>query len=45
MEPDHKPHQDVQDGEGHLEAGSLVGWYGHAVLGNACQEGWEDVVP
>lgn len=45
MEPDHKDHQGVQDGEAHLEAGSLVGWCGHAVLGSACREGEADVVP
>lgn len=37
VEPDHKHHH-VQDGEGRLEAGSLV-------LVSACQEGWGDVVP
>lgn len=41
VEPDHKDHQDVRDGEAHLEAGSLV----HAALESACQEGQADVVP
>lgn len=44
VEPDHKQHH-VQDGVGHLEAGPLVRWGGHAVLDSACQEGWVDVVP
>lgn len=35
----------VKDGEGRLEAGSLVGWCGHAVLGSACREAWVDEVP
>lgn len=45
VEPDRKHRQDVQDGVGHPGAGPLVGWRGHVVLGSACQEGWEDVVP
>lgn len=44
MEHDHMHHR-VQDGEGRLEAGSLVGWWGRADLGNACQEGQVGVVP
>lgn len=38
-------HHHVTDGKGRLEAGALVGWCGHAVLGNAFQEGRGDVVP
>lgn len=32
-------------GEGHLEAGSLVGHWGHVGLGSACLDRQMDVVP
>lgn len=44
-ELDHKHLQDVLGGEGHLEAGSSVGHWGHVGLGSACLESWMDVVP
>lgn len=44
-ELDRKYLQDVLGGEGYLEAGSLVGRWGHVGLGSACLERWMDVVP